>query len=94
MRTLTQPTPAAPQVPGIVDLMPATPLRDLPDDVMAHYTQRARREGVSRNSLLVRVLTQHARAERRAPLTAADLRASASRVQDLDRSEVMDSAWS
>ena len=37
--------------------MAATPLRDIPDDVLAHYTRQAAREGISRNALLVRVLS-------------------------------------
>ena len=57
-------------LPGIIDLMAATPLRDVPDDVMDHYTRRAAEEGVSRNALLVRVLVDGARRDERGPPAA------------------------
>lgn len=74
--------------------MATTPLRDLPDDVMQHYTDLARREGVSRNTLLVRVLTDAARRDQRPPLTPAALERSAARTRDLTDAEIMSDAWS
>lgn len=47
--------------------MASTPLRDLPEDVVQHFTGVARREGVSRNTVLVRVLTDAARRDRLPP---------------------------
>lgn len=57
---------------------------------MSFYTEQARREGVSRNTVLVRVLTDRARQGREGPLTVAELRASAERARDLDDAAVMD----
>lgn len=74
--------------------MASTPLRHVPDDVMEHYTRRARREGVSRNALLVRVLVDGARRHDRPQLTVADLRESADRSADLLDASVMALAWS
>lgn len=86
--------PAAEQTCDIVEIMATTPLRDLPEDVMEHYTRRARKEGVSRNALLVRVLVDGARRHDRPPLTVADLRESANRSADLLDAAVMVDAWS
>lgn len=74
--------------------MASTPLRDVPDDVMRHYTDQARRQGISRNALLVRVLTDAARREQRPALTEAALQRSASRSRDLLDDEVLSDAWS
>jgi hypothetical protein len=74
--------------------MANTPLRDLPDEVLHFYGEQAHREGVSRNALLIRVLTDHARVAAAAPVTVADLRAAAARCEDLDDREVMADAWS
>lgn len=76
--------------------MASTSLRDLPEDVMAFYTRQARREGVSRNALLVRILCDHVRRpnDPGASLTLGDLRSSALRTRDLSDPEVMDAAWS
>lgn len=74
--------------------MAATPLRDIPDDVLAHYTRQAALEGISRNALLVRVLSDQAGTGRRSPTTVEDLRRSAERCQDLLDPEVMAGAWS
>ena len=74
--------------------MAATPLRDVPDDVMQHYTDVARREGISRNAVLVRVLTHAARVEARGPLTREMMLESAHRARDLTDPEVMRGAWS
>ncbi len=74
--------------------MATAPLRDVPDDVMNHFTEKARREGVSRNSVLVRVLVDAARRDQRPPLTEGALARSASRTRDLNDPEVMSDAWS
>lgn len=74
--------------------MANTPLRDVPEDVMEHYTRRAEREGVSRNTVLVRVLADNARRHDRPPLTLQDLQASAERAADLLDLSVMADAWS
>ncbi|MGI9015989.1 MAG: type II toxin-antitoxin system VapB family antitoxin [Euzebya sp.] len=73
--------------------MATTPLRDVPDDVMNHFTEKARREGVSRNVVLVRVLTDAARRDQRPALTADALARSAQRTRDLEDPEVMAGAW-
>ena len=65
-----------------------------PTNVMAFYTRQARREGISRNALLVRVLSEHARQRHATALTVDDLVASASRMRDLDDPDVMNAAWS
>lgn len=74
--------------------MASTPLRDVPDDVMEHYTRLAAHQGISRNALLVRILTDGARRDDRPPLTLHELRASADRTKDLLDAAVMADAWS
>ncbi len=78
----------------IVEIMASTPLRDIPADVMQHYTARAQKEGISRNALLVPVLTDAARRDTREPLTLEHLQRSAERTADLGDREVIDGAWS
>lgn len=61
---------------------------------MQHFTDRAQKEGISRNALLVRVLTDAARRDTREPLTREHLQRSAERTADLGDRDVMDGAWS
>lgn len=74
--------------------MAATPLRDIPADVLDHYTKQAALEGISRNAILVRVLTEQAGKGRRGTVTVEDLRVAAELSKDLLDPEVMAGAWS